>query len=127
MNGNNTQSAEGFIEAFGHPRKKELAGMLLAEEVATKQELVDAGFQRITVLEMSRNIRQNVEGMEDFEMEWPRDEEVVATKEEVEPVEEVETPVETPVEETVAPVETPEVPTEPETPAETPTPTTPQG
>lgn len=82
MNGNNTQSKEGFINALGHPRKKELAEMLLAEEVNV-EAVREAGYDRVTVAEMAREISRNVEGMEDFSVEWPAEvaEETVATEE----------------------------------------------
>ena len=109
MNGNNTQSKEGFIGTLGHPRKVELAEMLLAEEVASQQAFVDAGFNRITVLEMARDIRTNVEGMEDMSFDWPRDEEIVATPSDA--GEETTTPEPESTEETVEEVATPEVAT----------------
>lgn len=79
MNGNNTQTKQGFINALGHPRKKQLATILLGDN-ATVEAAAEAGFDRISTLEMARNIKQSVEGMKDFSFDWPRDNEVkVAT------------------------------------------------
>lgn len=75
MNGQNNQTPEAFIGSFGHPRKAELATMLLSGE-ATIESLAEAGFGRITVLEMARGIRNNVIDMKEFDFEWPRDVEV---------------------------------------------------
>ncbi len=75
MNGNNTQTKEGFIGALGHPRKKELAAILLGEN-PTVEATAAAGFDRVTTLEMAREIKRNVQGMEDFSFEWPCDNKV---------------------------------------------------
>lgn len=79
MNGNNTQTKEGFINALGHPRKKELAELLLTEGV-TVEQVAAIGVNRVTALEMAREIRQSIQGMEEFSFEWPRDEKVEVAK-----------------------------------------------
>lgn len=79
MNGNNTQTKDGFISALGHPRKKQLATILLSEN-PTIESIAKAGFDRITTLEMIRSIRNSVEGMKDFSFEWPRNSDVKITK-----------------------------------------------
>jgi hypothetical protein len=70
MNGNNTTTAEGFVKNLSHPRKKELATMLL--NGTTIEALSAASFGRINVIEMARDIRRSVLGMEDFSFDYPR-------------------------------------------------------
>lgn len=72
MNGNNSQTKEGFIKSIGHPRKQELAEMIFAG--AEVSAMVEAGFGRITILEMARSIKTSVEGMEGLEIDIPRTE-----------------------------------------------------
>lgn len=79
MNGNNTQSKEGFIKALGHPRKVQLAELLFAEDVSV-EKIAEAGFNRISALEMAREIKRNVEGMEGFSFDWPRNTDVEVAK-----------------------------------------------
>jgi len=69
MNGNNSQSKEGFIASLSHPRKKELATMLF--EGSTMLAMHKRGFNDLLVKEMSRDIRSNVEGMQTFTVESP--------------------------------------------------------
>lgn len=77
MKGNNTQSKEGFINSLGHPRKKELAEVLMTEGV-TLEEVKALQFDRISVMEMVREISRNIEGMEDFSFDYPRETAAVA-------------------------------------------------
>lgn len=72
MNGNNSQTKEGFIKSIGHPRKQDLANMIFdGAEVSAMRE---AGFGRINILEMARNIKHSVEGMEGLDIDIPRTE-----------------------------------------------------
>lgn len=90
MENRNTQSKEGFLKTVTHPRKNELARMIF--DGKTPDEMLAAGFGRLNVLEMARQIRHNVEGMEGLDVDIPRGEEVAAT-EEVIPSAEAETTV----------------------------------
>lgn len=124
MNGNNSQTKEGFLKSYGHPRKKELATMIF--DGKTEEEMLAAGFGRINILEMARAIRTSVAGMEGLKLNIPRQE--VAPTEPVAdtsaPVEPVAPAPEAPVAPTedapVAPTEpvvpTPEAPVEPTAP-----------
>lgn len=115
MNGNNSTTHEGFIKALGHPRKQELAEMIIAgADVAAMKE---AGFGRINILEMARTIKESVEGMEGLDIDIPR------TEGDDEPVDEdadeTATETEALVEETAntsAPVSSDNVPTPTATP-----------
>ena len=115
MLGQNNQTVPGFIAAISHPRKKQLAEMLI--DGATVEALAEVGFSRINALEMARSIRQNVEGMKEFTFDWPRDVDVkvanpvvAETTPEVTPEATVETETVTTTEETVPEVTaTPEV------------------
>lgn len=69
-NNSNNLSREGYLKTFGHPRKKELAIMLL--DGASVEELNEAGFGRINILEAARDIRLKVEGYADFKLDIPR-------------------------------------------------------
>lgn len=69
-NNSNTLSREGYLKTFGHPRKAELATMLL--DGASVEELNAAGFGRINILEMASDIRLKVEGQKDFSIDIPR-------------------------------------------------------
>lgn len=69
-NNSNNLSREGYLKTFGHPRKKELAIMLL--DGASVEELNAAGFGRINILEAARDIRLKVEGYADFKLDIPR-------------------------------------------------------
>lgn len=69
MNGSNNKTREAFLAEFTHPRKLELATMIL--DGKNFDELKEAGYGRINVLEMVREINRNVEGQEDFELEVP--------------------------------------------------------
>jgi hypothetical protein len=66
MNGNNTMSKESFARSQAHPRKVELAKILLGESPTKKQDALDSGFNEMIVQEMARDISNNVEGMETF-------------------------------------------------------------
>tara|TARA_R110000851_G_scaffold29_6_gene128 strand:- start:7223 stop:7663 length:441 start_codon:yes stop_codon:yes gene_type:complete len=80
-------TSEAFIQSLTHPRRKELAGILLAEDFNSEEldtaALVEKGFNRITVIEMAREISRQVIGMQDFAPEWPRNEEGEKTAKEV--------------------------------------------
>lgn len=82
MNGNNSQTREGFIKALSHPRKKELAELMLNAESpeAAVKAAQDSGADRITIMEMGREIRQSVEGMQDFRIKVIREESEVPTE-----------------------------------------------
>lgn len=69
-NNSNTLSREAYLKTFGHPRKKELAIMLL--DGASVEDLNAAGFGRINILEAARDIRLKVEGQEGFSIDIPR-------------------------------------------------------
>ena len=120
MNGNNSQTKEFFIKSLGHPRKQELAGMIF--DGAEVPAMIAAGFGRITILEMAREIKNSVIEMESLDIDIPRDEsETVAdvpAEVEVAPinvaVDHATGTDTTVVTEPTAPVEpTPDVPTEP--------------
>lgn len=64
VSNSNRTTKEDFIKGIVHPRKKQLAEMLL--NGATPEELTAASFDRSRVIEMSLNIAQSVEGMENF-------------------------------------------------------------
>lgn len=117
MNGNNTTTPEGFVKNLSHPRKKELATMLL--NGTTIEALSAASFGRINVIEMARDIKRSVVGMEDFSFDYPRnaDQNVsapkVATTNEASATPSTDSPVANPAPEastTPAPEPTPEVP-----------------
>lgn len=122
MNGNNSQTKEGFIKSIGHPRKQELAEMIFAgAEVSAMKE---AGFGRITILEMARSIKTSVEGMDGLEIDIPRTEgddepvdeaadEVTETTVGVDHLTGTDTTVTAPVEPTAPVVTEPVAPTEP--------------
>jgi hypothetical protein len=117
MNGHNQMTVEGFIKNLSHPRKQELATMLL--NGTTIEALDAAGYGRINVIEMATEIRQSITGMSDFVFDYPNKiEENVAPTEVSTP--EVTTPdasVTAPVANPVPEVTTPVVPeTEPQVP-----------
>lgn len=64
MSNSNKMTKEEFIASIVHPRKKQLATMLLSG--ATPEEIAEASFDRSRVLEMQTQIAKNVEGMTDF-------------------------------------------------------------
>lgn len=66
MHGNNTMSKESFARSQAHPRKVELARILLGTEADKKQVALDSGFNEVIIQEMARDISKNVEGMESF-------------------------------------------------------------
>lgn len=74
MNGNNSQTKEGFIKALNHPRKKELATIMInaGSPEAAIAAAEEAGADRITIMEMGREIRRSVAGMEDFRIKMAR-------------------------------------------------------
>jgi hypothetical protein len=61
---------EAFLSRFGHPRKVELATMIL--DRAPVDDLTAAGFGRLNVMEMARDIKLNVEGYGDLRYDIPR-------------------------------------------------------
>jgi len=73
MNNNNSVTREAFVASFTHPRKQELANMLL--DGATKEQLEAAGFSRINALEMSTAIRTSIIDKQDFSLDWERSQE----------------------------------------------------
>lgn len=74
-------SREAFIKSLSHSRKIELANMILDD--ASVEDMKNAGFGRINILEMARKISADVEGKEDFSLDIPNDEaETVGEKKE---------------------------------------------
>lgn len=71
MNGNNSQTKEGFIKTLGHPRKQELATMIC--DGAEVSAMLAAGYGRINIIEMARDIRNSVVGMEGLSIDVPRE------------------------------------------------------
>lgn len=72
MEGHNKLTREEFLKGVSHPRKKELAEMLL--DGKSKEEMVEAGYGRINILEMAREISRNVEDKKGFSVDFPRKE-----------------------------------------------------
>ena len=66
MNGNNSQSKEAFARSQAHPRKVELAKILLGTDENKVQLALDSGFNETIIQEMARDISKNVQGMETF-------------------------------------------------------------
>lgn len=64
MSNSNKMTKEEFIASIVHPRKKQLAEMILNE--ATPEEIAAASFDRSRVLEMQTQISRSVQGMEDL-------------------------------------------------------------
>lgn len=83
MHNSNSMTAKGFIESLTHPRKVELAEILLAKDFNVEEidveGLAEKGYGRMTVIEMGRQISREVEGMEEFTFDWPRNSEAEAT------------------------------------------------
>lgn len=71
MKGNNSSTREAFIKELGHPRKIELANMIF--DGASVEEMKNAGYGRINILEMAREISRDVEGQENLSIDIPRD------------------------------------------------------
>lgn len=69
---NNTESRESYLAKISHPRKKQLATMIL--DGATLAEMNDAGFGRLNILEAANVIRRNVQGQENLQIDIPRGE-----------------------------------------------------
>lgn len=67
MKGNNTMTKEKFVAALGHPRKKELAGILFTSSNPL-EDAMSAGFNDVIVKEMARSIQRDVVGMENFSL-----------------------------------------------------------
>ena len=78
LTGNNKLTREEFVGQIGHPRKEEMANMILDE--ATFEELEEKGFGRINVLEMAALISANMIDMQKFVVEVPEDESIVSAK-----------------------------------------------
>jgi hypothetical protein len=96
MEGQNLYPVDLFISKLDHPRKQELATMLI--EGTTIEAVSEAGFNRVIVLEMCREIRRNVVGMASFDFEYPRTTESVVVDSEVVDAPVVDAPVvDTPV------------------------------
>lgn len=70
MANRNALSREAYLKTIAHPRKNELATMIL--DGASVEELNAAGFGRINILEAARDIRLKVEGKEDLSYDIPR-------------------------------------------------------
>lgn len=60
---------EDFIKGISHPRKVELANMIF--DGVSFEDMQNAGFGRINVLEMAREISRDVEGQEELSVEVP--------------------------------------------------------
>lgn len=86
MNNANNMSKAGFIKSLTHPRKVELAEILLADGFNADEvdvaEFTAKGFDRLTVIELGRQISKQVEGMEGFAIEWPRTDSVEKSRKE---------------------------------------------
>lgn len=86
MNNANNMSKAGFIKSLTHPRKVELAEILLADGFNADEvdvaEFTAKGFDRLTVIELGRQISKQVEGMEGFAIEWPRNDSVEKSRKE---------------------------------------------
>lgn len=68
----NNVSREDYIARITHPRKRQLATMIL--DGASVAELNDAGFGRLNIMEAARDIKRNVEGQENLSYDIPRGE-----------------------------------------------------
>ena len=66
MHGNNTMTKVAFARSQAHPRKVELAKILLGDNENKVQDALDSGFNEMIIQEMARDISKNVEGMENF-------------------------------------------------------------
>lgn len=66
MENNNLYSEKQYIESIGHPRKKELAELILSG--ATLEELQEKGFSKINAQESLKAIKLNVAGKEDLKI-----------------------------------------------------------
>lgn len=69
---NNSESRESYLAKITHPRKKELATMIL--DGASLEDMNAAGFGRLNILEAARVIRRNVQGQENLQIDIPRGE-----------------------------------------------------
>lgn len=70
MANRNTLSREAYLKTISHPRKLELATMIL--DGATVEELNAKDFGRVNILEAARAIRLQVEGQEELSFDIPR-------------------------------------------------------
>lgn len=68
----NHLTRDEYLATFSHPRKQELAIMIL--DGSSVDDLNAAGYARINILEAVNDIKEKVEGMEAFELDIPRGE-----------------------------------------------------
>jgi len=66
----NSVSREQYLKGITHPRKRQLATMIL--DRASVEEMNAEGFARLNIMEASRDIRSKVEGERDLKVGIPR-------------------------------------------------------